>query len=234
MTRYGNTQHIIKLIDVHKTYNIGDVEVHAVKGVSLTINRGEFIAIMGPSGSGKTTLLNMIGCLDVPSQGSIFLKGLDISRLSESKLAEFRGRVLGFVFQSFNLISTLTALDNVQLPMMFQGINADERLSRAKKLLSMVGLADRLYHKPTELSGGQQQKVAIARALSNNPEVIIADEPTGNLDTKSGRDIMQVLKKLNHQGTTIVLVTHEKHIAEYASRIVLLRDGKIVKDEVRK
>lgn len=227
------TSYIIKLVNVHKIYNIGDVKVHAVKGVSLTIKAGEFIAIMGASGSGKTTLLNMIGCLDVPTQGSIFLKGLDISRLSESRLAEFRGRIIGFVFQSFNLISTLTALDNVQLPMMFQGMNADERLLRAKKLLNMVGLGNRIYHKPTELSGGQQQKVAIARALANNPEVIIADEPTGNLDTASGKDIMDILKKLNEQGSTIVLVTHEKHIAEYASRVAILKDGKIIKDETR-
>ncbi len=218
---------IIELRNVHKTYQMGKVSVQAVRGVSLKVSKGEFIAIMGPSGSGKTTLLNMIGCLDVPTRGEILLKGVNINTLSRSELAEIRGKTIGFVFQSFNLIQTLSALENVQLPMIFQGVPKDVRVKRAKELLSRLGLEARMHHKPAELSGGQQQRVAIARALANNPDVIIADEPTGNLDSKAGREVMAVFKELNLQGTTIVLVTHEEHIARYASRIIHLKDGKI-------
>ena len=218
---------IIELRNVHKTYQMGKVSVQAVRGVSLKVSKGEFIAIMGPSGSGKTTLLNMIGCLDVPTRGEILLKGVNINTLSRSELAEIRGKAVGFVFQSFNLIQTLSALENVQLPMIFQGVPKDVRVKRAKELLSRLGLEARMHHKPAELSGGQQQRVAIARALANNPDVIIADEPTGNLDSKAGREVMEVFKELNLQGTTIVLVTHEEHIARYASRIIQLKDGKI-------
>ena len=218
---------IIELRNVHKTYQMGKVSVQAVRGVSLKVSKGEFIAIMGPSGSGKTTLLNMIGCLDVPTRGEILLKGVNINTLSRSELAEIRGKAIGFVFQSFNLIQTLSALENVQLPMIFQGVPKDVRVKRAKELLSRLGLEPRMHHKPAELSGGQQQRVAIARALANNPDVIIADEPTGNLDSKAGCEVMEVFKELNLQGTTIVLVTHEEHIARYASRIIQLKDGKI-------
>lgn len=218
---------IIELRNVHKTYQMGKVSVQAVRGVSLKVSKGEFIAIMGPSGSGKTTLLNMIGCLDVPTRGEILLKGVNINTLSRSELAQIRGKTIGFVFQSFNLIQTLSALENVQLPMIFQGVPKDVRVKRAKELLSRLGLEPRMHHKPAELSGGQQQRVAIARALANNPDVIIADEPTGNLDSKAGREVMAVFKELNLQGTTIVLVTHEEHIARYASRIIHLKDGKI-------
>ncbi|MCD6464107.1 ABC transporter ATP-binding protein [Candidatus Woesearchaeota archaeon] len=218
---------MIELRNVHKTYQMGKVSVQAVRGVSLKVSKGEFIAIMGPSGSGKTTLLNMIGCLDVPTRGEILLKGVNINTLSRSELAEIRGKAIGFVFQSFNLIQTLSALENVQLPMIFQGVPKDVRVKRAKELLSRLGLEPRMHHKPAELSGGQQQRVAIARALANNPDVIIADEPTGNLDSKAGCEVMEVFKELNLQGTTIVLVTHEEHIARYASRIIQLKDGKI-------
>jgi len=220
---------IIKLDNICKTYKMGEVDVEALCNISMEIKRGEFVAIQGPSGSGKSTMVNSIGALDVPTKGRIFLDGKDISRMSESTLAQIRGRKIGFVFQQFNLINTLPALENVMLPMMFQNIPKDERIKRATGLLQMVGLGNRLNHKPTELSGGEQQRVAIARALANDPEVILADEPTGNLDTKTGMKVMDFLKKLHKEGKTIILVTHDDYLARAAQRIEYLKDGRIVK-----
>ena len=221
---------IINLENVWKTYKMGDVEVNALQGLNLEVKQGEFLAIMGPSGSGKSTAVNMIGCLDMPTKGRIMLDGHDISKLSESELAQIRGKKIGFIFQQFNLIPTLTALENVALPIVFQSVNRDERVRKAAELLNIVDLADRVGHKPTELSGGQQQRVAIARSLANNPEVILADEPTGNLDSRTGETVINFLKKMNSgEGKTIILVTHDINIAHNAHRIEYLKDGKIVK-----
>ena len=221
---------VIHLDNVWKTYRMGDVEVNALQGLNLEVKSGEFLAIMGPSGSGKSTAVNMIGCLDVPTKGRIILDSYDISKLTESELAQIRGRKIGFIFQQFNLIPTLTAMENIMLPMIFQGTEEEKRIADAKKLLELVELGERMHHKPTELSGGQQQRVAIARALSNNPEVIIADEPTGNLDSKTGTIVMDFLKKLHKkEGKTIVMVTHDSNLSKHAERIEYLKDGKIVK-----
>lgn len=225
------TKPIIRLNNVWKTYKMGEVEVHALRGLDLEVKRGEFLAIQGPSGSGKSTAMNLVGCLDIPSKGKIYLESQDISQLGESDLAQIRGRKIGFIFQQFNLINTLSALENVMLPMIFQGIDADERKKRATELLTKVGLGDRVHHKPTELSGGQQQRVAIARSLASDPEVVLADEPTGNLDSKTGINVMQFLKKLHKdEGKTIVMVTHDNHLAKQAQRIEFLKDGEIVKN----
>lgn len=221
---------IIELKDVWKTYKMGEIEVHALRGLTLQVKKGEFLAIMGPSGSGKSTAMNMIGCLDVPSKGTIYLSKEDISNMRESDLAQIRGKKIGFIFQTFNLLNTLTAKENIKLPMTFQDIPAEERDRKAEELLKLVDLGDRMDHKPSELSGGQQQRVAIARALSNNPEVILADEPTGNLDTSTGHKVLDFLKKLHKEkGTTIVMVTHDRRVAEQAQRIEYLQDGIIVK-----
>tara|TARA_Y100000310_G_scaffold339842_1_gene433789 strand:- start:12722 stop:13405 length:684 start_codon:yes stop_codon:yes gene_type:complete len=220
---------IIKLQNVWKIYQMGNVNVNALQGLNLEILEDEFVAIMGRSGSGKSTAVNMIGCLDVPSKGHIFLDKKDISKLSESDLAQIRGRRIGFIFQQFNLLSTLSALENVALPMLFQNTEREKRLKTAKKLLEMVELGDRMHHKATELSGGQQQRVAIARSLSNDPEVVLADEPTGNLDSKTGEMVMRFLEKLNKGGKTIIMVTHDKKVAKHADRIEYLMDGKIIK-----
>ena len=221
---------IIKLENVWKIYKMGNVEVNALQGLNLEVKYGEFLAVMGPSGSGKSTAVNMIGCLDVPTKGKILLDAHDISKLSESELAQIRGRKIGFIFQQFNLIPTLSALENVMLPMIFQGMPEDERIERATKLLELVELGDRINHKSTELSGGQQQRVAIARALANNPEVILADEPTGNLDSKTGENVLDFLHKLHKkENKTIVMVTHDIHLAKTAERIEFLKDGRIVK-----
>jgi len=223
-------QTIIKLHNVWKTYKMGEVEVQALRGLDLEVVKGEFLAIQGPSGSGKSTAMNLIGCLDIPTKGIIYLDGQDISELRESDLAQIRGRKIGFIFQQFNLINTLTALENVMLPMMFQGIPERERGERAAELLTKVGLGDRINHKPTELSGGQQQRVAIARALAVNPPVILADEPTGNLDSKTGETVMSFLKKLQkEEGKTIVMVTHDNNLASEAERIAYLKDGQFIK-----
>jgi putative ABC transport system ATP-binding protein len=220
---------IIKLDNVWKTYKMGDVVVNALRGISLEINKGEFVAIQGPSGSGKSTAMNMVGCLDVPTKGKILLDNKDISHLHESELAQIRGRKIGFIFQQFNLIPTLTAIENVMLPMTFQGVSPEKRFEKAKKLLEMLELGERLHHKPAELSGGQQQRVAIARALGNDPDVILADEPTGNLDSSTGLNVIHYLENLNKQGKTIVMVTHDADIAKHAKRIEFLRDGEICK-----
>ena len=217
---------IIELRDVWKTYPMGDTPVHALRGVTLSIYPGEFVAIQGPSGSGKSTMMNMVGCLDVPSKGDILLDGRNIAHLTESDLARIRGRKIGFIFQKFNLISTLSALENVMLPMIFQSVAPDERRRKARALLELVNLGDRVNHRPNELSGGQQQRVAIARALAVDPDVILADEPTGNLDSTTGKSVMEFLKRLNaEQKKTIVLVTHDDALAKIAARIENLKDG---------
>ncbi|RLI91522.1 MAG: lipoprotein-releasing system ATP-binding protein LolD [Candidatus Altiarchaeales archaeon] len=226
------TEPIIELRDVWKIYKMGNVEVPALRGLTMKVYPHEFVAIMGPSGSGKSTAMNMIGCLDVPTKGEIYLDGEDVSRLSESDLAQIRGRKIGFIFQTFNLMPRLTALENVMLPMTFQDIPRYERERRAKKLLEDVGLGKRIYHKPSELSGGERQRVAIARSLANNPRVILADEPTGNLDSKMGREIMEMLLELhNSNGKTIVMVTHDESLSRYADKIIHLRDGRITEVE---
>jgi len=221
---------MIKLKGINKVYQTGDVALHVLKDVNLTINLGEYMAIMGPSGSGKTTLMNLLGCLDRPTTGEYWLDDAHIDSLSDNGLAEIRNGKIGFVFQSFNLLSRTSALANVELPMLYSGVNTKERRRRALAALEQVGLADRVHHIPSQLSGGQQQRVAIARALVNNPSLILADEPTGNLDTKSGSDIMTVLSELNKQGKTIVLVTHDDKVAAAAKRIVCMNDGVIHAD----
>lgn len=210
---------------------MGDTAVHALDDVTLTIDEGEFVAIVGPSGSGKSTLMNILGCLDTPTKGKYEFEGKDVSKLNDNELAAIRNLRIGFVFQNFNLLPKLTALENVELPLMYAGKNTAYRRNRAKEVLNAVGLGERLQHKPSELSGGQQQRVAIARALSADPPIILADEPTGNLDTRSGREIMEILKALNQNGKTIILITHDINIANQANRKVHIQDGKIVKDE---
>jgi len=224
------TKTIIKLVDVYKIYKMGEVEVKALNGLSLEVKEKEFIAIMGPSGSGKSTAVNLVGCLDLPTKGIVYLEGKDISKLTESDLAKIRGQKIGFVFQRFNLIHTLTALENVMLPMIFQETSEEQRIKRAKQLLEMVGLTERITHKPLELSGGEQQRVAIARALANDPGVILADEPTGNLDSKSGEQIVELLIKLHKEkAKTIIMVTHDEKLSRRAQRIEYLMDGRIIK-----
>lgn len=219
---------IIKLESVWKTYYVGTNVIHALSGVDIEIRQGEFVAIMGPSGSGKSTMVNMVGCLDVPSKGDIYLCSENIAHLSESELAQIRGKTIGFIFQQFNLIPTLSAIQNVMLPMAFQNMSIEERYEKAAELLNLVELGDRMNNKPTELSGGQQQRVAIARALANDPEVILADEPTGNLDSRTGIIVMDYLNRLHKEGKTIVMVTHDPKLPKYADRTVLLKDGKTV------
>ena len=223
---------IIQLQDIHKTYHTGEVDVHAVRGVSLEIFPGEFVALMGASGSGKSTMMNLIGCLDRPTRGKCSLDGMDVSRLARDELADIRNQKIGFVFQGFNLLARTSALENVELPMLYtrQRLGGPGLRDRALKALDTVGLADRADHKPNQLSGGQQQRVAIARALANQPAILLADEPTGNLDSRTSVDIMGVFQKLNDQGMTIVMVTHELDIAQYTKRMVVMRDGQIVGD----
>jgi len=223
---------LIRIQDVTKVYRMGEVEVHALRGVSMEVMPGEMIAIMGPSGSGKSTLMNVIGCLDTPTSGTYWLDGEEVGQLDDDRLAEIRNRQIGFVFQTFNLLPRTTALENVALPLIYAGVGRAERLRRAREALEAVGLSDRLHHTPTELSGGQQQRVAIARALINNPSIILADEPTGNLDSKSGREVMALLQQLNRErGITVVLVTHDQTIARHTSRILHLYDGRITGEE---
>jgi putative ABC transport system ATP-binding protein len=223
---------LISLDHVHKIYQMGDVEIHALHGISLQITRGEFVAIMGASGSGKSTTMNIVGCLDKPTRGHYFLEGEDVSTLSKDELADIRNRKIGFVFQGFNLLARTSALENVELPMLYLGINAAERLQRAREALELVGLGDRLDNLPNQLSGGQQQRVAIARALVNRPTIILADEPTGNLDSRTSIEVMDVFQYLNREhGITIAIVTHEHDIAHYTKRMVWFKDGRIKRDE---
>lgn len=226
------TETVLELQNVSKTYRMGEVNVNALQGITLKIRRHEFVAIMGPSGSGKSTLMNMIGCLDLPSDGRILLEGHDISKLSESHLATIRGKKIGFIFQKFNLINSMSAQENVELPMIFQGIPEEERTEKAKTMLEQVGLGKRMTHRPTELSGGEQQRVAIARALVGSPSFIMADEPTGNLDSKTGAEIIDFFEKLHDDGQkTIVMVTHDPNIAKHAHRIIRIKDGMLEKGE---
>jgi len=222
-------QTIIELKNVHKDYKIADTIIPAVEAVDLEIKQGDFIAIVGPSGSGKSTMMNLVGALDLATEGDIFLDNVNIEHLHESELAQLRGKKIGFVFQTFNLVPTLTALENVMLPMIFQNVELNERKERATKLLSDLGLGERLKHLPNELSGGERQRVALARALANDPEVILADEPTGNLDSKRSEEIAKMFVKLSKQGKTIILVTHDLDIAKYANKVYKLKDGRISK-----
>jgi putative ABC transport system ATP-binding protein len=224
---------VIRLENVHKVYDLGEIQVQALRGISLEIREGEFVAVMGPSGSGKSTVMNMLGCLDRPTKGRYFLDGVDVSGMSKTELARIRNRKLGFVFQQFNLLSRTSALENVELPTVYAGIGPEERAKRAMDALTRVGLAERAGHHPSQLSGGQQQRVAIARALVNRPAILLADEPTGNLDSRTSVEIMQILQTLNEeQGLTIVIVTHEHDIAQYAKRALEFRDGKLRRDNI--
>ena len=222
---------LIELSEVKKTYHMGDVDVHALRGVDLTIDAGEFIAVMGSSGSGKSTLMNIVGCLDRPTSGHYLLDGKEVSRMSRDQLADIRNRTLGFVFQSFNLLTRTSAVENVELPLLYQGVHTKERVQRSKEALERVGLGKRMDHHPSQLSGGQQQRVAIARAIVGKPKVILADEPTGNLDSRTSIEVMSLFQQLGRDGITVVLVTHEPDIAEYAARVIVMRDGHVLSDK---
>jgi putative ABC transport system ATP-binding protein len=221
---------MIEIRDLVKVYEMGDIQVRALDGVSIDVDRGEFVAIMGPSGSGKSTLMNLIGCLDTPSAGTYRLNEQEVSRLDDDELARIRNKEIGFVFQTFNLLARTSAVENVEVPLVYAGVPRHERHRRAKEMLEQVGLGDRMHHQPNELSGGQRQRVAVARALVNRPSILLADEPTGNLDSRTGEEIMQLFDELNRNENTIVLVTHEEDIARHARRVVRLRDGKVVEE----
>ncbi|MBS1781564.1 MAG: ABC transporter ATP-binding protein [Bacteroidetes bacterium] len=223
-------QDVISLLDIRKSYFLGKQELPVLKGIQLTIERNEYVALMGPSGSGKSTLMNILGCLDTPTSGTYILNGHDVSRMEDDQLADIRNTEIGFVFQQFNLLPRLTAWENVALPLIYAGVGKSEREARSREILAKVGLADRANHKPNELSGGQSQRVAIARALINNPALLLADEPTGNLDTKTSVEIMELFGKIHEQGNTVVLVTHEEDIANFTNRVVRIRDGVVESD----
>ncbi len=224
---------IIELKNIARHFKMGNEVVKALRGIDLEINKGEYVALMGPSGSGKSTLMNILGALDTPTSGKYKLNGKEVEKLSDKELAEIRNKEIGFVFQTFNLLPRTTALDNVALPLIYAGFSKSKRYERAKEVLKQVGLEDRMTHKPNELSGGQRQRVAVARALVNNPSIILADEPTGNLDSKTSEEIMELFNQLHKEGNTIILVTHEEDIAEHANRIIRLKDGRIISDEVK-
>jgi putative ABC transport system ATP-binding protein len=223
---------LVKVSDLQKIYSTGDISVTALNKVNINIEQGEFVAIMGPSGSGKSTFMNIIGCLDRPTQGSYILAGEDVSNKSDDELADIRNKYIGFIFQSFNLLPKLTALENVTLPLIYRGLGSHERLVKATEALTSIGLGDRLHHLPSELSGGQQQRVAVARVLAGNPPLILGDEPTGNLDTRSGAEVMSIFQQLNEAGISIVLVTHDEEVAQHTKRIIRFRDGLLQRDEV--
>lgn len=231
MPKVGVEVGMIQITNMCKVYEMGDNSIYALNNVSIHIRKHEFVAIVGPSGSGKSTLMNMLGCLDVPTTGNYTLDGKEVSKLNDNELAEIRNNKIGFIFQGFNLLKKLTAIENVELPLIYQGIGHRERVKRSIQALEMVGLGDRIYHTPNELSGGQQQRVAIARALVSNPPLILADEPTGNLDTKSGADIMRSLHQLHLNGNTIVLITHDNNVAAQANRVIKIQDGMIIEDK---
>jgi len=226
-----NNEALISVKDLKKLYEMGEEKVHALDGVSIDIERGEYVAIMGASGSGKSTLMNLIGCLDSPSSGSYVLNKREVSKMDDNELAAIRNKEIGFVFQTFNLLSRTSALGNVELPLIYSGVPRSERLARAREALKSVGLADRMHHRPNELSGGQRQRVAVARALVNEPSLLLADEPTGNLDSRTTAEIMDLFDKLNESGNTLIVVTHEDEIARHARRIIHLKDGKVISDE---
>ena len=225
---------LIKLIDIAKTYVMGAEIIHAIRSISLNVEKNEYVALMGPSGSGKSTLMNIIGCLDSPSKGEYYLNGTEVSGMSDNELAEVRNREIGFVFQTFNLLPRSSALENVALPLLYAGLKKQERMEKAMAIMNDVGLTDRMKHRPNELSGGQRQRVAIGRALVNHPSIILADEPTGNLDTKTSEEIMGLFQDIHQKGNTIVVVTHEEDIAQHAHRIVRLRDGLVESDEINR
>jgi putative ABC transport system ATP-binding protein len=224
---------VLQLQDVHQVYGEGDTEVHALRGITLTVQRGDYVAVMGASGSGKSTFMNILGCLDVPTSGSYWLDGLDVGLLSERQLSAVRNRRIGFVFQSFNLVPRMSAIDNVELPLIYAGVRRSQRRERVEAALEMVGLADRARHRPTELSGGQQQRVAVARALVTSPSLLLADEPTGNLDSASTEDVLRIFDDISSAGRTIVVITHEHEVAARAGRVVQMRDGVIVSDDLQ-
>ena len=225
-------QEIISLKNIRKTYDLGKVKIEVLKGLNATINKNEYVAIMGPSGSGKSTLMNILGCLDKPTIGNYVLNGTDVSQMNDDQLAEVRNKEIGFVFQTFNLLARLSGVENVALPLIYAGLNKANRNAKAESILQAVGLGHRMKHKPNELSGGQRQRVAVARALVNDPSIILADEPTGNLDTKTSYEIMELFEEIHRKGNTVIIVTHEEDIARYAHRIIRIRDGIIERDEI--
>lgn len=229
-----NDKVVVRVVDVTRRYFMGKVEVNALRGINLLVARGEFLSIMGPSGCGKSTLMHILGCLDRPTSGHVHLDEVDVDELDDNSLAEIRNKKVGFVFQTFNLLPKLNAIENVELPLIYAGIGFDNRRKKAAELLKVVGLKERMFHKPSELSGGQSQRVAIARALANDPSIILADEPTGNLDSKSGDEIINLFQELNKRGITLIIVTHDQEIADHSKRIVRLRDGLVVSDESMK